>query len=185
MEIEKLGIEGVWLGRSPILTDDRGSFREWFKAGEISDFTGRIFNVAQCNTSTSRKGVIRGIHYSLAPQGQGKWVTCTSGSIWDVVVDIRPLSPTYKQWIGMELNADQGESVFISEGLGHAFLSLAENSVVSYLLTTQYSPSEEFEINPLDPELAIKWPALAKLLSSKDSSAPNLQTRYLQEKLPK
>jgi dTDP-4-dehydrorhamnose 3,5-epimerase len=184
MKIEKLGIEGVWLGRSAILADNRGNFREWFKSTEISEMTGKEFKVEQSNTSTSKKGVIRGIHYSLAQKGQGKWITCISGSIWDVVVDIRPSSPTYKKWIGMELSANEGTSILISEGLGHAFLSLEDNSVVSYLLTTQYSPSEEFEINPLDPELGISWPGSSNFMSVKDSSAPDLQTRYQQGNLP-
>lgn len=184
MKIEKLGIEGLWLGRSPILTDNRGNFREWFKSAEISEITGKEFNVEQSNTSTSRRGVIRGIHYSLAQKGQGKWITCLSGSIWDVVVDIRPSSPTYKKWVGLELSANEGTSILISEGLGHAFLSLEDNSVISYLLTTPYSPSEEFEINPLDPELGISWPGASNIMSAKDSSAPNLQTRYQEGNLP-
>lgn len=185
MKIEKLAINGVWLGQSPILDDDRGQFREWFKAADFSEATGRKFDVQQSNISTSKKGVLRGIHYSIAQEGQGKWVTCVVGSIWDVVVDIRPSSPTFRKWIGMQLSEGDGKSVFISEGLGHAFISLEENSVISYLLTSAYAPSEEFEINPLDPELAIEWPnSLTLIMSAKDSSAPSLHTRYLEGKLP-
>ena len=122
---------------------------------------------------------------SIAQEGQGKWVTCVVGSIWDVVVDIRPSSPTYKKWIGMELSEGDGKSIFVSEGLGHAFISLEENSVVSYLLTTAYSSSEEFDINPFDPELAIEWPkSLTPIMSAKDSSAPSLCARFLEGKLP-
>ena len=185
MKIERLDINGVWLGQSPILADERGQFREWFKAKDFSEATGRKFDVQQSNISSSKKGALRGIHYSIAQEGQGKWVTCVVGSIWDVVVDIRPSSPTYKKWIGMELSEGDGKSIFVSEGLGHAFISLEENSVVSYLLTTAYSSSEEFDINPFDPELAIEWPkSLTPIMSAKDSSAPSLCARFLEGKLP-
>ena len=175
MEIEELGIKGAWIARSPIHKDDRGYFREWFKAGEIKIALGRSFDVQQGNISSSNRGVLRGIHYSLAKEGQGKWITCISGSVWDVVVDIRPSSTTYRKWIGTELHSGSGDALFISEGLGHAFISLEDNSTVAYLLTSKYSPAEEFAIHPLDPELAITWPLQNPSLSLKDGSAPTLQ----------
>jgi dTDP-4-dehydrorhamnose 3,5-epimerase len=184
MEIEKLAIEGLWIGRSPILSDPRGFFREWFKSDDIGSEIGRKFEVSQSNISMSNCGVLRGIHYSLAPTGQAKWITCISGSIWDVAVDIRPSSPTYRKWIGVTLTAGSGEALFLSEGLGHAFISLEDNSMVSYLLNSPYSPSEEFEINPLDPELSIRWPGVDLLMSSKDEHAPTLAMRYSEGKLP-
>jgi dTDP-4-dehydrorhamnose 3,5-epimerase len=175
MEIEELGIKGAWIARSPIHKDDRGYFREWFKAKEIAIAMGRSFDVQQGNMSSSNKGVLRGIHYSLAKSGQGKWITAISGSVWDVVVDIRPSSPTYKKWIGTELNSKTGDALFISEGLGHGFISLEDNSSVVYLLTSNYSPAEEFGIHPLDSELAISWPFENPSLSLKDASAPTLR----------
>ena len=184
MEIEKLGIEGVWFARSPVHSDDRGSFREWFKAEDIELKTGRKFNVAQSNISISDCDVLRGIHYSLAPAGQGKWITCVSGSIWDVVVDVRPTSPTYKKWISFTLEGGKGEALFISEGLGHGFLSLQNESIVSYLLTSPYSPTNEFEINPLDPELAITWPGSNFRMSPKDLETPSLVSRKKAGQLP-
>lgn len=185
MELEKLSIEGAWIGRSAIHEDHRGSFREWFKAEEIERVIGKKFSVAQANFSQSSRGVIRGIHYSLALAGQGKWVSCMSGSIWDVVVDIRPSSPTFKSWIGVNLRGDTGEALYISEGLGHGFISLEENTVVTYLLTSPYSPEEEFEINPMDPDLAITWPGVEHVLSAKDASAPTLQDRLNEKRLPR
>jgi len=184
MELEALSIEGAWIGRSSIHKDQRGFFREWFKANEIERVIGRKFSVAQANVSQSNRGVVRGIHYSLATTGQGKWVSCMSGSIWDVVVDIRPSSPTFKKWVGVTLRGDVGEALFISEGLGHGFISLEENTVVTYLLTSPYSPEEEFEINPRDPDLAIEWPGLEHLVSPKDASAPSLAERLAAGKLP-
>lgn len=175
MEIEELGIKGAWMARSPIHHDDRGHFREWFKEEDLELATGFHFEVKQANISSSNKGVVRGIHYSLAKDGQGKWITCISGSIWDVIVDIRPGSPTFKQWIGIELTGASGEAIFISGGLGHGFISLQDNSTVAYLLTSKYSPREEFEISPLDPELGISWPFAQLFLSDKDEFAPTLQ----------
>ena len=184
MEFKNLAIEGAWIAQSAVHADERGSFREWFKAGEIRAATGREFAVSQSNVSVSQKGVLRGIHYSLASQGQAKWVTCLTGSIWDVIVDIRPSSPTFKKWVGVELRGESGDVALISEGLGHGFISLEDNSVVSYLLTSPFSPEEEFEINPMDPELAIAWPLSERLMSPKDEIAPTLAMRYAQGKLP-
>jgi len=175
MDIEELGIKGAWIARSPVHHDDRGYFREWFKREELELATGFDFDVKQANISTSNTGVLRGIHYSLAKDGQGKWVTCVSGSIWDVIVDIRPASPTFKQWIGIELTGASGEAIFVSGELGHGFISLQDNSTVAYLLTSKYSPQEEFEISPLDPDLGISWPLTILHLSDKDKLAPTLQ----------
>lgn len=171
-EITKLSIEGSWLFNSPVHSDDRGYFREWFKADEILKNTGRNFNVAQSNLSRSKKGVVRGIHFSKAPQGQAKWITCAHGAIWDVIVDIRPDSPTFKKWQGIELKEGDGQSILISEGLGHAFLALEDDSVISYLLTTPYAPEFEFSINPQDTEIGIKWPIRHLKFSTKDEKAP-------------
>lgn len=183
MDIEELGIKGAWLARSPVHHDDRGRFREWFKRDELERAIGFDFDVKQANVSTSNTGVLRGIHYSLAKDGQGKWVTCVSGSIWDVIVDIRPTSPTFKKWIGIELSSTSGDAVFITGGLGHGFISLQDNSTVAYLLTSEYSPKEEFEISPFDPDLGISWPLSQHFLSPKDELAPTLQGQLYSGKL--
>ncbi len=175
MEFVELGIKGAWIARASVHHDDRGYFREWFKGEEIRTATGFEFDVEQANISFSNKGVLRGIHYSVAIQGQAKWVTCITGSIWDVVVDIRPKSPTFRKWIGVELVGGSGDAVLISGGLGHGFISLQDESTVAYLLTSKYSPTEEFEISPFDPELGISWPNTQFFLSDKDLSAPTLQ----------
>ena len=178
MDIEELGIKGAWIVRSPIHKDERGFFREWFKTEETAKVLGRSFDVKQANVSCSNKGVLRGIHYSRSNEGQGKWITCVSGSIWDVVVDIRPSSPTFRKWISIELNSHSGSALFVSEGLGHGFLSLEDNSIVTYLLTSKYDPEEEFEIHPLDPELGITWPIQNPSLSLKDAAAATLQEQF-------
>ena len=170
-----LSIEGAWLFESPSHGDDRGFFREWFKESIVRETLGRQFHVSQTNLSRSKKGVVRGIHFSTAPEGQAKWVTCANGRLWDVVVDIRPNSPTFRRWEATELSAENGRSIFISEGLGHAFLSLEDETVISYLLTTPYSPKDEFAINPKDEEIAIAWPEMLLVFSEKDQSAPTLR----------
>ena len=175
MNFEELDIKGAWIAHSAVHQDKRGNFREWFKREEVNQAIGLDFDVAQANISTSNKGVLRGIHYSLVKSGQGKWITCNAGAIWDVVVDIRPSSPTFKKWIGVELSGSSGDSLIISEGLGHGFLSLQDDSIVTYLLTSEYSPSDEFEISPLDPSLAIEWPMNNLVLSEKDQLAPTLE----------
>lgn len=174
VELSPLGIEGAWLFTSPIHTDERGFFREWFQLDVLERTTGRSFSIAQSNISKSKKGVVRGIHFNTSTQGQAKWITCTSGSIWDVVVDIRPNSPTFKKWVARELSAHDGKSIFISEGLGHAFLALEDDSVVTYLLSSPYAPESEFSINPKDPDIGIEWPLRDLQFSSRDQSAPSL-----------
>ena len=170
-----LSIQGAWLFESTLHIDYRGNFREWFKESIVREQLGREFNVAQTNLSRSKRGVVRGIHFSTAAKGQAKWVTCANGRLWDVVVDIRPNSPTFRQWEAVELQAEEGKSVLISEGLGHAFLSLEDDTVISYLLTTPYSPRDEFAINPRDEEIAIAWPDMPLLFSEKDAAAPSLR----------
>ena len=190
MNFEKLGIDGAWLVTSLVHSDSRGIFYEWFKQEKIKEATGLNFEVAQANISTSGKDVIRGIHYSLAEAGQAKWVTCTSGHIVDVIVDIRPDSNTFKKVLQVDLVAGDGHSVLIGAGLGHGFVSIEDGSTVSYILNSPYSPSDEFEINPFDSDLSINWAlnfdsGVGAILSPKDAQAPTLADRLAQGKLPK
>jgi dTDP-4-dehydrorhamnose 3,5-epimerase len=186
MELEPLSISGAWLAKSPIFADERGHFREWFKLEDIAKNTGKDFSVAQANISSSSRGTLRGIHYSLAIQGQAKWITCVAGSLMDVIVDIRPNSPTFKKWISLEISGSNGHSILIGEGLGHAFIALEDQTTVTYLVTSPFSPTEEFEINPLDPEIGIEWGfSVSELrISAKDSGAPLLAERFNSNKLP-
>jgi dTDP-4-dehydrorhamnose 3,5-epimerase len=186
MELMPLEIEGVWLAESPVWSDDRGFFREWFKSAEVRNATGRDFGIEQANISLSSRGTLRGIHYSIAPRGQAKWITCVSGSIKDVIVDIRPDSKSFGQWIEVELSGDSGKSVVISEGLGHGFLALEDNTAVAYLVSTPFSPTDEFEINPLDEKIGINWGMEINDLkiSDKDKKAPGFLQRLQEGKLP-
>ena len=187
MEIKSLGIEGAWIASSTVWSDSRGTFREWFKFDTIKSITGIDFSVAQANLSESKRGVVRGIHYSLAKIGQGKWVTAVTGEIRDVIVDIRPNSVTFGKYVAIDLVGGDGQVVFIGAGLGHGFVSKIDGSIVAYLVTSTFSPSEEFEINPLDKMIGIDWevPTSELFLSSKDASAPGLSERRIAGLLPK
>ena len=188
MELTPLGIEGAWLAESPVFSDDRGHFREWFKHEEIYFKTGFNFSVLQANVSESKRGVIRGIHYSLSPEGQAKWITCLSGAILDVIVDIRPNSPTFKKVELIRIDATCQKSLLVGSGLGHGFISLSENSTVSYLLSSRYNPTLEYAINFFDKDLKIDLCDLLAdtnpLLSEKDRLAPGLLELKKQNLLP-
>jgi len=173
MKVTPLAITGAWLIESPVYPDDRGIFREWFKPEVLKQIGVPVFEVRQANTSISKKGVIRGIHYSPELGGQTKLVTCTSGSVLDVIVDLRPNSKTYGSHLEIELSQNLGKCIYVASGLGHGFQALEENSVVTYLLDKEYSPNNEFGINPVDPDLDIKWPLSDFHISEKDRTSVN------------
>ena len=173
--MDSLGIEGAWVRTPQIHQDDRGSFHEGFHNDELVLDTGYRFDVAQVNCSVSRRGVIRGIHFADVPPGQAKYVSCVSGAILDVVVDLRVGSPEFGHWKAVRLDDQNRRSVFIAEGLGHAFMALTEGCTVLYLCSTPYTPGREHGVHPLDPVLGISWPAdVEPILSVKDATAPSL-----------
>lgn len=181
MTVEALSIAGAWVYTPRQFSDDRGTFLETYQAATLSQATGRTLEVAQVNTSISKAGVVRGIHFSDVPPSQAKYVSCPQGAIWDVVVDIRLSSPTFGQWEAVLLDDVDRRAVFISEGLGHAFIALEEDSTAVYLCSTPYAPGREHGVHPLDPDIGIAWPttgrdgtALTPLLSEKDAAAPGL-----------
>jgi len=173
--MDSLGIEGAWVRTPRIHHDDRGSFLESFHANELAADLGYQPDVAQANCSVSRRGVIRGVHFADVPPGQAKYVSCVRGAIIDVVVDLRVGSPGFGQWEAVRLDDLNRRSVFIAEGLGHAFMALTDQCTVVYLCSTPYTPGREHGIDPLDPALGIDWPADAEpVLSGKDAAAPSL-----------
>ena len=167
-------IKGAWIHTPIRHNDNRGHFEEQFKLSQIESELGRSFIVKQVNQSVSNKGVIRGIHYTESAEGQAKYVSCPKGAIWDVVVDLRKDSPTYGQWEAVELSAKNGLSVFISEGLGHAFLSLEDGSVANYSCSSEYAPEVDKTLNPFSVKLAIAFESSGITefsLSKKDNGA--------------
>ena len=172
-----LAIAGSWSIENQVHGDQRGEFVEWFKAPALQEATGRSFSLAQANMSRSTRGALRGVHFADVPPGQAKYITCAVGSIIDFVVDIRVGSPTFGQWESIELTARSRNAVFLEEGLGHAFLALEDDTVVTYLVTDVYRPDREHGINPLDPALGLKFPLPGDQLelSQKDRDAPGLE----------
>jgi dTDP-4-dehydrorhamnose 3,5-epimerase len=173
--MDSLDIDGAWVLTPRIHRDERGSFLEWFRDAEFHEDVGYRMDVAQANCSVSRRGVIRGIHFSDVPPGQAKYVTCASGAIIDVVVDLRVGSPGFGRWRAVRLDDTTRSAIFISEGLGHAFAALTDQATVLYLCSTPYAPGREHGVHPLDPDIGISWPAETEpILSDKDASAPSL-----------
>jgi len=175
MAFTETDIVGVWIHSPLRFPDSRGTFEEQFKSSKIQSQLGRGFEVLQVNQSVSNKGVVRGIHFTASPIGQAKFVSCTKGLIWDVYVDLRRGSKTFGQWGSEFISLDNGKSVLISEGVGHAFLALEEGTVVNYLCTSEFNPLADKTINPLDPDLAIPFDEVASkhgiaqlVLSDKD-----------------
>jgi dTDP-4-dehydrorhamnose 3,5-epimerase len=165
MSFHEMKIQGAWVHTPLRYQDSRGHFEEQFKLSTIERELGLDFQVKQTNQSVSQKGVIRGIHWTDSLEGQAKYVSCMSGSIWDVVVDLRHDSPTYGKWDSAIVTPENGKSVVLSRGLGHAFLALEDGTLVNYLCTSEYDPLVDRTINPLDPVLNINFLEIAKSLS--------------------
>lgn len=175
MEIRPLAIAGAFEITPRLWTDDRGTFLEWYRGDLLADL-GVTFELRQANTSVSRRGVVRGIHFADVPPGQAKHVTVTHGSALDIVVDVRVGSPTFGQWDSVLLDAVDRRAVHLSAGLGHGFVALEDDTTVSYLVSGLYDPVHEHAISPTDPALGIDFPMpLAELvISEKDAVAPTL-----------
>jgi epimerase EvaD len=185
MDVRQLSVPGAWDFTPRVFGDDRGTFLEWFKAAEFTEAVGHPFTIAQANHSVSRRGVVRGIHFAALPPSQAKYVYCPQGAVLDVVIDIRVGSPSFGQWDSVRLDAVDRRAVYLSEGLGHAFMALEDDSIVTYLCSTGYNPGLEFGINPSDPEIAVTWPSdVEPILSDKDRVAPTLAQAREQGLLP-
>jgi dTDP-4-dehydrorhamnose 3,5-epimerase len=176
MEVRELKVPGAWEITPSIHGDSRGTFFEWLTDQGFSAFAGHRLDVRQANCSVSAAGVLRGLHFAQLPPSQAKYVTCVRGSVFDVVVDIRVGSPTFGQWDSVLLDDSDRRTIYISEGLGHGFLALQDNSTVMYLCSTEYNPQREHTIRATDPALAIDWPlvhGVAASLSDRDAAAPS------------
>ena len=181
MKTRELRVPGAWELTPQMFGDDRGVFLEWFRADDLAEIAGHPLDLQQANCSVSAAGVLRGIHFADVPPGQAKYVTCPKGAVLDVVVDVRVGSPTFGQWDSVLLDDVDRRAIYIPEGLGHAFLSLEDDSTVMYLCSTGYAPGREHGIDPLDPAIGIEWPTqgrdgrdLTFVLSDKDRDAPAL-----------
>lgn len=181
----ELSIGGAWLYAPQVRQDRRGRFFEMFTGHAFARDLGYRLEVAQVNCSVSHRGVIRGIHFADVPPGQAKYVCCVSGSIMDVVVDLRVGSPTFRSWEAVELDGAGGRALFLAEGLGHAFTARTAEATVVYLCSSPYRPGGEHGIHPLDPGIGITWPDGGEvILSDKDAAAPRLEQALAEGLLP-
>lgn len=176
MQIRELGIHGAFEVTPVQHADDRGVFFEWYRFDKLADALGHPLDLRQGNTSVSRRGVVRGIHFADVPRGQAKYVTCTSGAVLDFIIDIRVGSPTFGEWASVRLDEVDRKAAYLAEGLGHAFVALTDDATVSYLVSDTYNPGAEHGITPLDPQVGLEFPPEAgdPLLSPKDTAAPTL-----------
>lgn len=175
MEATELAIPGAWQFVPRQFPDDRGKFMVWYDAEVFADALGFEFTVAQTNHSASRRGVIRGVHWTDVPIGQAKYVYCPRGAVLDVVVDLRVGSPTFGRHEIVRLDDVEHRALFLSEGLGHAFISLDDETVLTYLCSTRYAPTRDRVVHAFDPELAIDWPIDGQpIFSERDAQAPSL-----------
>jgi dTDP-4-dehydrorhamnose 3,5-epimerase len=167
---------------SPAFADERGWFMESFNEKRFHDALQKQglpipSAFVQDNLSCSAKGVLRGLHYQIAPHAQGKLVRVISGAAFDVAVDIRPGSATFGRWVGVELSAENRRMLWIPAGFAHGFVALQDNTHFFYKTTAYYSKESERAIRWDDPDLAIAWPDLALVISQKDQEAPLLADR--------
>lgn len=171
---QKLKIPGVILIEPERFEDDRGFFAELYKrsafaAGGVSP------TFVQCNYSHSAHGVLRGLHYQKRPHAQGKLVTAIRGRIFDVAADIREGSPTYTEWVGATLSADNGRMLYIPPGFAHGFCVLSQEADVIYHVTEEYAPELDRGIIWNDPDIGVDWPIPDPVLSPKDARLPTLR----------
>lgn len=175
MVFEPLSVSGAFLVRSEPLLDERGLFARVWCAEEFLRH-GIAMQPLQANVGFSpRRGTLRGLHYQVAPDLEAKLVRCTRGAIYDVVVDLRPDSPSYLRWCGVQLNADELCSVYVPPLCAHGYLTLSDNCEVYYQASAPYAPHSARGVRWDDPLLAISWPVAVEVVSERDRSWPLLE----------
>jgi dTDP-4-dehydrorhamnose 3,5-epimerase len=174
MEIVEKVLTDVFVLKPRVFNDERGYFYESFNEQVFESLTGIKVNFIQDNQSHSSMGTLRGLHFQKGDAAQAKLVRVTKGSAYDVAVDLRPDSPTYKQWYGIELTAENHLQFFIPRGFAHAFVALEDNTIFQYKVDNYYSGINDCGVIWNDEELAITWPKLKLELSEKDKNLPKL-----------
>lgn len=174
MKFTQTPLQGAFVLDLEAITDDRGFFARSFSAREFEEH-GLNPTVAQANVSFNhRKGTLRGLHFQLPPASEAKLIRCTAGAIWDVIIDLRPDSPTYLQHFGVELSAGNRRALYVPEMFGHGYLTLTDGAETSYAVSEFYTPSVERGYRYDDPALKIEWPVPVTVISEKDRSWPLL-----------
>ncbi len=175
MQATRLASPDVVLFTPKVFGDERGFFFESFNARLFRELTGVDVNFVQGNHSKSQKGVLRGLHYQMPPMAQGKLVRVVQGEVFDVAVDIRKSSPTFGQWVGEIVSADNKRQMWIPEGFAHGFVTLSDTAEFLYKTTNYYAPEYERSIAWNDGSLNVNWPYhTAPVLSGKDQAGVSL-----------
>jgi dTDP-4-dehydrorhamnose 3,5-epimerase len=177
MNVLTTAIPGVLVLEPKVFGDARGFFLESFNQRAFDEAAGSHVEFVQDNHSRSRRGVLRGLHFQRGAHAQGKLVRVVAGAVFDVAADIRPGSPTFGRWVGVELSADNHRQLWVPPGLAHGFLVLSESADFLYKTSAYYAPQEEGAVRWDDPDLAIAWPDVGgpPQLSAKDAVAPSLR----------
>lgn len=173
MKFNPTVLPDVWLVELEPVVDSRGFFARTFC---IDEFTAKGLETHYPQHSVSfsaRRGTMRGMHYQREPYSETKLVRCAKGSIWDVIIDIRPGSPTYRRWQGFELSSANGHQLYLPKGFAHGFQTLSDDVEVNYLISVPYSPESSFGIRHDDPSFDIHWPLPVTEISSKDLHWPD------------
>jgi dTDP-4-dehydrorhamnose 3,5-epimerase len=169
-------LKGAYVVEPERIVDERGFFSRTWCRSEFETH-GLNPNLVQCNVSYNvKKGTLRGMHYQVAPRAETKLVRCTAGAIYDVIVDLRPDSGTFKRWTGVELNADNRCMLYIPEGFAHGFLTLSDNAEVFYQMSEYYSAEHARSVRWNDPAFGIQWPGEVLVISDRDRSYPDFRT---------
>lgn len=173
LTVTKTPLEGLLMVEPKVFGDARGFFSESFNQRDFNVATGTDYTFVQDNHSRSARGVLRGLHYQFSAP-QGKLVRVTSGSVFDVAVDLRRSSPTFRQWWGCELSAANATQLWVAPGFGHGFLVLSDSADFLYKTTDYYQPADERSIRWDDPTIGVQWPEIGQppSLSGKDAVAP-------------
>jgi len=170
MIFKELNLKGTFIIELEKRIDERGFFARTWCRKEFEAY-GLVKEMVQANVSFNRKkGTLRGMHYQVAPYEEVKLVRCTRGAIYDVVIDLRLDSPTYKQWVGVELTSENYKMIYVPENFAHGFITLQDNTEVTYLVSEFYSPGSERGIRYNDPAFGIKWPIPVSVISEKDKN---------------
>lgn len=173
MKFGEVGLPGVRIVEPERMADERGFFARTWCRREFEN-AGLDRNLVQCSISYNRhRGTLRGMHYQTAPSAEAKLVRCTTGAIYDVALDLRRNSPTYKQWRSVELTADNRRALYIPAGLAHGFLTLCDESEVLYQISEFYAPEHARGVRWNDPAFGIQWPGEVVVMSERDRSYPD------------
>ena len=173
--VEETKIPGVKVVTPKVFGDNRGWFMETYSARDLKE-AGIDADFVQDNRSFSaKKGIIRGLHFQRKPHTQAKLLTCLRGSILDVAVDLRKDSPTYKQWVAVELTEENKKQLFIPKGFAHGFVTLTDNVEIMYKCDDFYAPETDGGIRFDDPDIGVDWGITDPILSDKDRNAPYLR----------